>query len=125
MTVAGHRHERVAEEIHHEMSAMLAGELKDPRLAGMVTVTEVRVSPDLKHARVYVSIDGNEAEQAAAMKGLEAAVGFIRHELAERIQMRRSPELHFILDRSQEIAGRIEQLLKQAKNEPAKQSGEE
>jgi ribosome-binding factor A len=120
MTVAGHRHERVAEEIHHEMSAMLAGELKDPRLAGMVTVTEVRVSPDLKQARVYVSIDGNETERAAAMKGLDAAVGFIRHELAERIQMRRSPELHFILDRSEEIAGRIERLLSEAKkNKPA------
>src|SRR2546426_10212122 len=83
MTVAGHRHERVAEEIRHEVSAMLAGELKDPRLAGMVAVTEVRVSPDLKQARVYVSINGNETEQAAAMKGLEAAAGFIRHERSE------------------------------------------
>ncbi len=125
MTVAGHRHERVAEEIHHEMSAMLAGELKDPRLAGMVTVTEVRVSPDLKQARVYVSINGSEAEQSAAMKGLEAAAGFIRHELVERIQMRRSPELHFVLDRSEEYADRIEKLLNQTKNEAAKESREE
>ena len=125
MTVAGHRHERVAEEIHHEISAMLAGELKDPRLAGMVAVTEVRVSPDLKQARVYVSINGNETEQAAAMKGLEAAAGFIRHELAERIQMRRSPELHFVLDRSEEYADRIERLLKEAKNAPAKETHDE
>jgi ribosome-binding factor A len=120
MTVAGHRHERVAEEIHHEMSAMLAGELKDPRLSGMVVVTEVRVSPDMKQARVYVSIDGDESERAAVMKGLDAAVGFIRHELVERIQMRRCPELHFFLDRSEEIAGRIERLLNEAKkNKPA------
>ncbi len=125
MTVAGHRHQRVAEEIHHEMSAMLAGELKDPRLAGMVVVTEVRVSPDLKQARVYVSINGNETEQAAAMKGLEAAAGFIRHELVERIQMRRSPELHFVLDRSEEYADRIERLLMEAKNAPAKQTRDE
>lgn len=120
MTVAGHRHERVAEEIHHEMSAMLAGELKDPRLSGMVVVTEVRVSPDMKQARVYVSIDGDESERAAVMKGLDAAVGFIRHELVERIQMRRCPELHFFLDRSEEISGRIERLLNEAKkNKPA------
>ncbi len=114
MTVAGHRHERVAEEIHHEMSAMLAGELKDPR-----------VSPDLKQARVYVSINGNETEQAAAMKGLEAAAGFIRHELAERMQTRRSPELHFVLDRSEEYADRIERLLKEAKNASAKETRDE
>ena len=125
MTVAGHRHERVAEEIHHEMSAMLAGELKDPRLSGMVTVTEVRIAPNLKQARVYVCINGSEAEQAAAMKGLDTAVGFIRHELVERIQMRRCPELHFVLDRSEEYADRIERLLKLAKNEPAKETREE
>lgn len=115
MTVAGHRHERVAEEMHHEINAMLAGELKDPRLAGMVHVTEVRVSPDLKQARIYVSAPGSDAEQAAAMKGLEAAVGFIRHELAERLQMRRCPELHFVLDRSEEYGERIERLLRETK----------
>ena len=70
MTVAGHRHERIAGEIQQEISIMLAGELKDPRLAGLATVTEVRVSPDLKQARVYVSVMGTEAEQAAALEGL-------------------------------------------------------
>jgi ribosome-binding factor A len=117
MSVAGHRHERVAEEIHHEVVAMLAGELKDPRLSGMVTVTEVRVSPDLKQARIFVSVLGNEAEQALAMKGLEAAAGFIRRELFERLQMRRTPELHFSLDRSDEYREKIERLLKQTKEE--------
>jgi len=115
MTVPGHRHERLAEEIRHELSAMLAGELKDPRLAGMVTVTEVRVSPDLRHARVYVSVAGPEKEQASALVGLEAAAGFIRHELLERLQLRRSPELHFVLDRSEEYGQHIEELLRRAK----------
>ncbi len=117
MTVAGHRHERVAEEILHEISAMLAGELKDPRLEGLVFVTEVRVAPDLKQARVYVSVAGNAAEQAAAMKGLAVAAGFIRHELVERVQLRRAPELLFLLDRSEEYGDRIDELLRRVGKE--------
>ena len=93
MTVAGHRHERVAEEIRHELGIMVAGELKDPRIAGLVTITEVRVTPDLKHARVYVSVMGSAAEQKSTVAGLQAAAGFIRHELTERIQLRRAPEV--------------------------------
>jgi ribosome-binding factor A len=105
----------VAEEIRHEMSAMVAGELKDPRIAGLVTITEVRVSPDLRHARIFVSVLGSEAERASTLEGLQAAGGFIRHELAERLQMRRSPELQFVLDQAGETGERIEQLLRQAK----------
>src|SRR5215469_9040317 len=100
MTVAGHRHERIAGEIQQEISVMIAGELKDPRLAGLATVTEVRVTPDLKQAKVYVSVMGNETEQASTLAGLRAAAGFIRHELSERLQMRRAPEVNFVLDRS-------------------------
>ena len=115
MTVAGHRHERVAEEIRHEVSAMLAGELKDPRLAGLVTVTEVRVSPDLKKARIYVSVMGTQAEQTSTLQGLAAAAGYVRHELTERLQMRRAPEVHFVLDHTEEYGQRIEELLRQTK----------
>jgi ribosome-binding factor A len=115
MTIPGHRHERVAEEILHELGIMVAGELKDPRIAALVTVTEVRVTPGLKHARVFVSVVGNEAEQNSTIKGLVAAVGYIRHELAERIQLRRAPEIHFILDSTDEYAQRIDELLRQAK----------
>jgi len=115
MTVAGHRHERVAEEIRHEVSAMLAGELKDPRLAGLVTVTEVRVSPDLKQARIYVSVMGTQAEQTSTLQGLTAAAGYVRHELTERLQVRRAPEVHFVLDHTEEYGQRIEELLRQTK----------
>lgn len=115
MTVAGHRHERVAEEIRHEVSAMLAGELKDPRLAGLVTVTEVRVSPDLKQARIYVSVMGTQAEQTSTLQGLAAAAGYVRHELTERLQARRAPEVHFVLDHTEEYGQRIEELLRQTK----------
>jgi len=114
-----HRHERVGEEIAHEINAMLAGELKDPRLEGNVCVSEVRVQPDMKHARVFVSVrTENSKEQADAVKALEHASGFIRHELIERLQLRRLPDLHFTLDLSQEHMERIEQLLKQMKAAP-------
>ena len=115
MTVAGHRHERIAEEIRHEVGAMLAGELKDPRLAGFVTVTQVRVTPDLKQARIFVSVLGTEAEQASTLSGLAAAAGYVRHELTERLQLRRGPEVQFVLDRSEEYGQRIEELLRQTK----------
>ncbi|MGB2664218.1 MAG: 30S ribosome-binding factor RbfA [Candidatus Acidiferrum sp.] len=113
-----HRHERVGEEIAHEINAMLAGELKDPRLEGTVSVSQVRVQPDMKHARVFVSVKTeNTKEQSDAIKALEHASGYIRHELIERLQLRRLPDLHFVLDLSQEHVERIEQLLKQMKTE--------
>lgn len=112
-----HRHERVGEEIAHEINAMLAGELKDPRLEGMVVVSEVRVQPDMKHARVFVSMRGNSKEQNDAIKALEHAAGYIRSEIIERLQLRRLPELHFTLDLSQEHVERIEQLLKDMKKD--------
>lgn len=115
MSTTNHRHERIGEEIAHEINAMLAGELKDPRLEGMVVVSEVRVQPDLKHARVFISVRGSNQEQTDAIKALEHASGFIRRELVERLQLRRVPELHFSLDLSQEHVERIEQLLKEMK----------
>ncbi|MGB8325642.1 MAG: 30S ribosome-binding factor RbfA [Candidatus Acidiferrum sp.] len=116
-----HRHERVGEEIAHEINAMLAGELKDPRLEGSVSVSEVRVQPDMKHARVFVSVrNATNKEQSNAVKALEHAAGYIRHELIERLQLRRLPELHFTLDLSQEHVERIEQLLKEMKEKTPK-----
>src|SRR6202045_5064860 len=117
MSPTNHRHERVGEEIAHEINAMLAGELKDPRLEGTVVVSEVRVQPDMKPAGVFVSMLGSSKEQADAIKALEHASGFIRSELIERLQLRRLPELHFTLDLSQEHVERIEQLLKEVKKE--------
>jgi len=120
MSSTNHRHERVGEEIAHEINAMLAGELKDPRLEGSVIASEVRVQPDMKHARVFISVKGTNEEQSDAIKALEHAAGFIRHELVERLQLRRLPELHFALDLSEERVERIEQLLRAVKkDEPA------
>ena len=117
MSPANHRHERVGEEIAHEINAMLAGELKDPRLEGSVTASEVRVQPDMKHARVFISVKGTNKEQSDAIKALDHAAGYIRRELVERLQLRRVPELHFTLDLSQEHVERIERLLKEMKKD--------
>ena len=117
MSPANHRHERVGEEIAHEINSMLAGELKDPRLEGSVIASEVRVQPDMKHARVFINVQGTNKEQSDAIKALEHASGYIRRELVERLQLRRVPELHFTLDLSQEHIERIEQLLKEMKKD--------
>ena len=115
MGAVNHRHERVGEEIAHEINAMLVGELNDPRLEISLVVSEVRVQPDMRHARVFVTARGTAKEQENAIKALEHAVGFIRSELIERLQLRRTPDLHFTLDHSQEYSERIEQLLKDMK----------
>ena len=117
MSPANHRHERVGEEIAHEINAMLAGELKDPRLELSIVASEVRVQPDMKHARVFISVKGTNKEQSDAIKALEHASGYIRGELVERLQLRRVPELHFTLDLSQEHVERIERLLKEMKKD--------
>jgi ribosome-binding factor A len=74
MTTVRHRHERVAEEIRHEFEAMLAGELKDPRLSGPLSVTNVTVTPDLKHARVFLAAFGTDDERCGVREGLAAAM---------------------------------------------------
>jgi ribosome-binding factor A len=111
----GHRVERIAEEIRNEVSLMLAGELKDPRLAGTVIVTEVRLTPDMRTARVFVQLADDDTERATTLAGLKAASGYVRHELVERLQMRRAPEVIFVLDESDERGNRIDELLRKAK----------
>ena len=111
----GHRSERVAEEIRHEVSLMLAGELKDPRLAVPLSVTEVRLTPDLRTVRVFVRLEGQEEERARALDGLRAASKFVRHELVERLNLRRAPEVLFVADESEEYGQHIDDLLRKVK----------
>ncbi len=85
-------------------------DLKDPRI-GFATVTAVRVSPDLRHARVYISVLGDEKEQTTTMAGLESAKPHIRSELGHQMRMKYTPELVFVLDRVEETATRIEALI--------------
>ena len=118
MTVGGHRSERIAEEISHELSMMLAGELKDPRLAIPLVVTEVRIGPDMRTVRIFVQLEGTEDERAEALKGLKAAAGYVRHELVERLQLRRAPDILFLLDESEEYGHRIDALIRKTHEPP-------
>lgn len=111
--MAGHRVERVNEQLKREISRIVVRELKDPRV-NAVTVTRVSAAPDLTFARVHVQVMGDEAERQETMEGLEAATPYIRRLLGDRITMRRVPELRFERDRSLEHAMRIEELLAEA-----------
>ncbi|HEY0702608.1 MAG TPA: 30S ribosome-binding factor RbfA [Candidatus Acidoferrales bacterium] len=112
---ASHRPERIAEEVRNEVSLMLAGELKDPRLSAPVVVTEVRLGAGMRTIRIFVSLAGDEAERASTLAGLQAARGFVRHELVDRLHLRRAPEVIFMLDQTEEIGKRIDSLLQKAK----------
>ncbi len=115
----GHRSERVAEEIKNEVCLMLAGELKDPRLALPITVTEVRLGAGMRTVRVFVRLEGTKEECDAALAGLRAAAKFMRHELVERLNLRRAPEVLFMIDASEEYGEHIDDLLRKV-NQPGK-----
>ena len=109
-----HHRERLGEALREEIETMVEGELADPRI-GLVNVSKVELAEDGRSARVYVEVDGDDADADRSLEGLTGAVGFIRHELAERLHLRRPPELFFQLDRSQKYEARINELLNRAK----------
>jgi ribosome-binding factor A len=105
---------RVAELIKREVSQMLLNGIKDDRVGtGMVSVTDVDVSGDLQHAKIYVSIYGSEEAKAETMAGLKSATGYVRSELGSRVRLRRTPEVVFIEDRSIERGSKVLSLLNQ------------
>ncbi|MEW6546474.1 MAG: 30S ribosome-binding factor RbfA [Bacillota bacterium] len=107
--MAGTRQERVSEVLREEISALLS-ELKDPRV-GFASITRVEMSSDLRHARVYVSVLGDEAQKKATMEGLRSATGFIRSEVGRRVRLFRTPEIAFHLDESLEKGARVLKLI--------------
>ena len=105
---------RVAELMKREVSQMLLSGIKDDRVGtGMVSVTDVDVSGDLQHAKVFVSIYGSEEARAETMAGLKSATGFVRSELGQRVRLRRTPEVIFVEDRSIERGTRVLSLINQ------------
>jgi ribosome-binding factor A len=104
------RMRRVNEAIRQVLSDALAGDLKDPRV-GFVTVTEVNTSPDLRHARVYVSVFGPDAEREATLDGLRSAHGFLQGRIGGELHLKHTPELRFVYDDTAERAARVERLL--------------
>ena len=115
------RQERVAEAIRKEVSVILHDELKDPRL-GFVTITRVELTQDLRSARIFFSVLGQEEDYKKTKEALESASGFIRRLIAQRIKLRFAPELAFYEDRSSEYSVRIEEVLNQIKELEAKKS---
>ncbi|MEO8286746.1 MAG: 30S ribosome-binding factor RbfA [Chloroflexota bacterium] len=105
---------QVADQIQQIISVLIQRDLKDPRL-GFVTVTQVDVSQDLKYARVFVSVMGTPEEQKSTMDALASGRGYIRRELASRLEIRAVPELQFRLDRGVEYSDRINRLLNEIK----------
>ncbi len=114
----GKRLDRVNQLIKEEISLLLQRELKDPRL-GFVSVTEVETSKDLRLAKVFVSVLGDDAQWKSSLAALESAKGFIRNWLRDHLEMRATPVLDFRADRSREHAARIQSLLKQIHGEPS------
>ncbi len=121
------RLDRVNHLLQQEIAELLTRELKDPRLGVMVSITGVETSPDLRTAKVYVSIYGSETESEQALEALRGAAGFLRRELSARLRMKQVPVLIFERDRSIERGARIAELLREvaaerearAKAEPA------
>jgi len=104
------RMRRVDEAIRQVIGDAMAGELKDPRV-GFVTVTDVRTSADLSHARVYVSVLGDEQQRRASLEGLRSAHGFLQRQLAEELHLKRTPTLEFSYDDTTDRALRVDALL--------------
>lgn len=114
--VPGRRHDRLADQIRGEVAEMIEGEVKDPRI-GLVTVTCVDLSPDFSHARVRVSVLGDEQARRESLAGLQSAAGYVRHQVTQRLRLRRAPEITFVIDRGAEEAARIEELLQKIRQE--------
>ncbi len=109
---------RVSELIKREVSQMLLHDIKDDRVgAGMISVTDVDVSGDLQHAKIFVSIYGSEQAKAETMAGLKSATGYVRCELGRRMRLRRTPEVVFLEDRSLERGTKVLSLLNQLSQE--------
>jgi ribosome-binding factor A len=113
----GRRIDRIEEQIRIELSEIIEREIQDPRI-GLVTITHIKISPDLQHARVFVSVLGDEAQRKKSVDGLRSAAGYARRSLSKRLHhLRRIPELTFDYDVGLEKGMRIEELLEQIKHE--------
>jgi ribosome-binding factor A len=114
-----YRSDRLAHELKNEVSNLIARELRDPRV-GFATVTEAKVSPDLSHARIYVSVLGSTEEQRTTLAALNRASGFLRRALGTRLKLRKSPQITFTLDQTIERGARMSQIIAQvAGKDPA------
>ena len=110
------RVEKLQELMKQEISQIILRELKDPRI-GFVTVTQVEVTRDLREAKVYVSLMGNEQQAKDCWNGLQSSLGYIRKEIGQRIRLRFTPELKLVVDKSLDYSEHIQKLLQSIQND--------
>ncbi len=116
------RSDRVAAAIREEVANFLAEGVKDPRVTALVTVTGVEMTRDLRHAKVFVSIMGEDSQRASTIEGLTSVQGFLRSRLARSLSLRVAPEVQFVMDESVARAARIETLLNQIRTTPGSEN---
>lgn len=119
------RIDRISEEIKKEISKIIRDEVKDPRIAEIASVLRVDVSGDLRHAKVYVSVLGDEKEKESTIEGLRRAAGFIRKQLGRGLQLRFLPELSFVLDTSIEYSVDISKKIQEINKDLEKPHGDD
>lgn len=115
--MSGQRMRRVDEAMRQVLGDALAQDMKDPRI-GFVTVTDVKTSPDLRHARVYVSVLGDAGAQEATLDGLTSAHGFLQGRVADELRLKRTPELRFELDETAQRAARLQRIIEEELGRP-------
>ena len=108
---------RINGEVQRELSALINRELKDPRINPMTTIVAVDVAPDLKHAKIYISVLGDDESCKNTIAGLKSAAPFLRSQLAKSVNLRNTPELKFILDQSIEYGVNMSKLINEVKDE--------
>ena len=114
---------RINGEVMRELSNIIRGEIKDPRINPMTSVVSVEVSPDLKQCKAYISVLGDEESQKSTLEGLRSAEGYIRRELAHTINLRNTPEIIFIIDQSIEYGVNMSRFIDEV-NKDIKDDGE-
>ena len=116
---------RINSEVMREISQIIRTELKDPRVSTMTSITDVNVTTDLKYCTVYVSVLGGKEEADKTLEGLRKAGGFIRYELAHRLNLRNTPELKFVIDNSLEYGMKMDKLIDEVISKDTKQHTKE
>ncbi|NLY47642.1 MAG: 30S ribosome-binding factor RbfA [Clostridiales bacterium] len=116
---------RINGEVKKELSILISREIKDPRISPMTSVTDVEVAPDLKTAKVYVSVMGDEQARKDTLQGLKSAAAFMRSQLARNLNLRNTPELIFIMDNSIEYGVNISKLIDEVSSQLPDDEGEE
>ena len=116
---------RINGEVRRELSAIIQNEIKDPRIHPMTSVVEVEVAPDLKSAKAYISVLGDEEAQKATLAGLKSAEGYIRRALARTVNLRNTPEIRFIMDQSIEYGVHMSKLIDDVNKSSLEEEGDE